>query len=67
LASGTVQWFNSEKDFGFIERNGDGPDLFARYSNIASSGHRELQEGQKVHFDITQTLKGAQAENITPA
>ncbi|MFG2196147.1 cold-shock protein [Streptomyces sp. NPDC048639] len=67
MATGTVKWFNSEKGFGFIEQDGGGPDVFAHYSNISSSGFRELQEGQKVHFDVTQGQKGAQAENITPA
>ncbi|EGJ78157.1 putative cold shock protein [Streptomyces sp. Tu6071] len=66
MATGTVKWFNSEKGFGFIEQDGGGPDVFAHYSNIASSGFRELIEGQKVEFDVTQGQKGLQAENITP-
>ena len=48
MAQGTVKWFNSEKCFGFIEQDGGGPDVFAHYSNIATQGFRELQEGQKV-------------------
>jgi CspA family cold shock protein len=64
VASGTVKWFNSEKGFGFIEQEGGGPDVFAHYSNISGSGYRELQEGQKVTFDVTQGQKGPQAENI---
>jgi CspA family cold shock protein len=64
---GTVKWFNSEKGFGFIEQDGGGADVFAHYSNIATSGFRELQEGQKVSFDVTQGQKGPQAENIVPA
>ena len=48
MATGTVKWFNSEKGFGFIEQDGGGADVFAHYSNIATSGYRELQEGQKV-------------------
>ena len=67
MASGTVKWFNAEKVFGFIELYGGGPDVFAHYYNINASGFRELQEGQKVTFDITQGQKGPQAENITPA
>ncbi len=67
MASGTVKWFNSEKGFGFIEQDGGGADVFAHYSNIATSGFRELQEGQKVTFDVTQGQKGPQAENIVPA
>ncbi|MEU9000696.1 cold shock domain-containing protein, partial [Streptomyces sp. NPDC048551] len=54
MASGTVKWFNAEKGFGFIEQDGGGADVFAHYSNIAAQGFRELQEGQKVNFDIAQ-------------
>ncbi|MDH6139550.1 MULTISPECIES: cold-shock protein [Kitasatospora] len=65
MATGTVKWFNSEKGFGFIEQEGGGPDVFAHYSNISANGFRELFEGQKVEFDVTQGQKGPQAENIT--
>jgi cold shock protein len=64
VATGTVKWFNGEKGFGFIEQDGGGPDVFAHYSNINAQGFRELQEGQKVEFDVTQGQKGPQAENI---
>ncbi len=67
MATGTVKWFNAEKGFGFIAQDGGGPDVFAHYSAINSSGFRELQEGQVVTFDITQGQKGPQAENINPA
>jgi CspA family cold shock protein len=64
MATGTVKWFNAEKGFGFIEQDGGGADVFAHYSTIASQGFRELFEGQKVQFDVTQGQKGPQAENI---
>ncbi|MEU3984884.1 cold-shock protein [Streptomyces sp. NPDC026672] len=68
MASGTVKWFNAEKGFGFIEQDGGGADVFAHYSNIISNGgFRELQEGQKVSFDVAQGQKGLQAENIVAA
>jgi len=63
VASGVVKWFNSEKGFGFIAQDG-GPDVFAHYSNIQSTGYRELVEGERVTFDVTQGQKGPQAENI---
>ncbi|MDH6145756.1 cold shock CspA family protein [Kitasatospora sp. GP30] len=66
MANGTVKWFNSEKGFGFIEQEGGGPDVFAHFSNIQANGFRELLEGQKVEFDVTQGQKGPQAENIRP-
>ncbi|MEU8792681.1 cold-shock protein [Streptomyces sp. NPDC048643] len=64
MASATVKWFNSEKCFGFIEQEGGGPDVFAHYSNIFGNGYRELGEGERVRFDVTQDQKGPQAENI---
>ena len=66
MATGTVKWFNSEKGFGFIEQDGGGPDVFVHYSAIQSSGYRELNEGQKVEFEVTQGQKGPQADNVRP-
>ncbi len=61
--TGTVKWFNESKGFGFIAQQ-SGPDVFAHYSAIVSSGFKTLQEGQKVEFTVTQGAKGPQAENI---
>ncbi len=61
--TGTVKWFNDSKGFGFIEQ-ASGPDVFAHFSAIASTGFKSLAEGQKVEFTITQGQKGPQAENI---
>ncbi len=62
-SNGTVKWFNESKGFGFIEQE-SGPDVFAHYSAIASTGFKTLSEGQKVEFTVTQGPKGPQAENI---
>ncbi|WP_156753700.1 cold-shock protein [Actinokineospora pegani] len=67
MASGVVKWFNAEKGFGFIEQDGGGPDVFVHFSAIAATGFRELQEGQKVTFEVTQGQKGPQAENVSPS
>ncbi|MFT5561665.1 MAG: CspA family cold shock protein [Candidatus Azotimanducaceae bacterium] len=61
--TGTVKWFNEAKGFGFIEQQ-SGPDVFAHFSAIASSGFKTLTEGQQVEFTITAGQKGPQAENI---
>ncbi|GAA3899184.1 cold-shock protein [Streptomyces sp. NPDC003328] len=63
MASGIVKWFHAEKGFGFIAQDG-GPDVFAHYSSIKGNGFRELVEGERVTFDVTQGQKGPQAENI---
>jgi len=62
--TGTVKWFDETKGFGFIEQE-SGPDVFAHFSAIASSGFRTLNEGQRVEFTVTSGQKGPQAENIT--
>jgi len=61
---GTVKWFNEAKGFGFIEQP-SGPDVFAHFSAISSSGFKTLTEGQQVEFTVTSGQKGPQAENIT--
>ncbi len=61
--SGTVKWFNENKVFGFIEREG-GPDVFAHVSAIQSAGYKTLAEGQRVEFVVTDGQKGPQAEEI---
>ena len=60
---GTVKWFNGEKGYGFLAREG-GPDVFVHYSAIDSEGYRKLQEGQKVEFAIEKGPKGLQAANV---
>jgi CspA family cold shock protein len=65
MAVGTVKWFNPQKGFGFISQDG-GPDVFVHFSAIAGSGYRNLEENQKVEFDITDGPKGPQAANVRP-
>jgi len=61
--TGVVKWFNSQKGFGFIEREG-GPDVFVHYSAITSEGFRDLKEGDRVEFSITEGPKGPQASEV---
>ena len=63
VVKGTVKWFNETKGFGFIQHE-SGPDVFAHFSEIASSGFKTLAEGQQVEFSITQGPKGPNAVNI---
>ena len=61
---GTVKWFNGDKGFGFIAREG-GADVFVHFSAIQGDGFRNLQEGQKVEFAVEKGPKGLQAANVT--
>ena len=61
--TGVVKWFNSQKGYGFIERE-NGPDVFVHYSAISGSGFRNLEEGDRVEFSITEGPKGPQASEV---
>ena len=62
--TGTVKWFNEDKGFGFIAREG-GADLFVHYTAIRGNGIRNLAEGQRVEFNVEQGRKGLQATDVT--
>ena len=61
--AGTVKWFNTTKGFGFITRD-SGEDVFVHFRSIRGDGHRSLQEGQRVHFYVSASDKGMQAEDV---
>ena len=61
---GTVKWFNVSKGFGFITRE-NGDDVFVHFRNIRGRGHRSLSEGQSVRFNVKESDKGLQAEDVS--
>jgi cold shock protein len=60
---GTVKFFNAEKGFGFIARDGEG-DLFVHFSSIQTDGFKTLNEGDTVEFEVGQGRKGEEAQNV---
>ena len=63
MATGTVEWFNAEKGYGFISQEG-GADVFVHHSAIQMNGYRTLEEGQQVEFEVQEGQKGLQAANV---
>jgi CspA family cold shock protein len=61
--TGTVKWFNGQKGYGFIARDG-GEDVFVHYSSIEGDGFRNLYEGDRVEFAVEQGQKGPAAANV---
>jgi CspA family cold shock protein len=61
--TGTVKWFNGTKGYGFIEQDSGG-DIFVHYSAIVGDGYRNLEEGQRVEFTVTEGPKGPQAQDV---
>jgi len=66
MEQGKVKWFNADKGFGFIEREG-GDDVFVHFSAIQSDGFKSLDEGQSVTFGVEQGQRGPQATNVQKA
>lgn len=61
---GTVKWFNGEKGFGFLTREDGEKDCFVHHSAISGEGYKNLNEGDRVEFDVVQGQKGPAAENV---
>ena len=58
---GTVKWFNVSKGYGFIEPEGGGDDTFVHISAVQEAGMQQLQEGQKVEFELVPGRDGREA------
>ena len=63
MSSGKVKWFNNDKGYGFIEYSNE-EDIFVHYSAIRQDGYKSLNEGDEVRFDLIETSKGLQAQNV---
>ena len=64
MSTGTVKWFSGEKGFGFITPDDGGPDVFVHFNSIVGDGYKNLEENQKVEFEVTQGQKGPQGSNV---
>ena len=69
MATGTVKWFNSTKGFGFIQPDDGGKDVFVHISAVERAGMRDLNEGQKISFDLVADKRSGKssADNLKSA
>jgi CspA family cold shock protein len=61
MAQGTVKWFNGHKGFGFIQPDDGGKDVFVHISAIQRAGMSNLNEGQKLTFEVVENRKTGRA------
>ena len=60
---GTVKWFNDSKGYGFISRE-SGDDVFVHHTAIEGTGHKSLNEGDRIEFEVARGPKGLQAQSV---
>lgn len=61
MQTGKVKFFNTGKGFGFITPDGGGKDVFVHANDL---GGAQINEGDKVEFEVVQGKKGPQASNV---
>ena len=64
MQQGTVKWFNAKKGYGFISDE-QGNDVFVHISALNMDGFKELKDGERVEFEVTEGEKGPQAANVS--
>src|ERR1700722_10884604 len=69
MATGTVKWFNATKGFGFIQPTDGGTDVFVHISAVERAGMRDLNEGQKISYDVVadRSTGKSSADNLKPS
>ena len=55
MQQGTVKWFNAKKGYGFISDE-QGNDVFVHFSALNMDGFKELKDGERVEFEVTEGL-----------
>jgi CspA family cold shock protein len=58
MASGTVKWFNAQKGYGFIQPTDGSKDVFVHISAVERAGMSNLQEGQRISYEIERGQQG---------
>ncbi len=68
MSTGTVKWFNAQKGYGFIQPDDGSKDVFVHISAVERSGLGNLNEGQKVSYDLERGQQGkTSAANLQAA
>lgn len=62
--TGTVEWFDNSKGFGYIQAKDLGK-VFVHYQAIADGGIRHLCSGDQVEFSVRQNPRGPEAVQVT--
>jgi CspA family cold shock protein len=57
MTIGKVKWYNRNKGYGFIQPEDGSADIFVHVSAVERAGLYELNEGQKLSYEVTADRK----------
>ena len=64
MTIGTVKFFNTSKGFCFISPDDGSDDVFVHISALEKSGISQLNDGQKVSFEVVSNKGRSAAANV---
>ncbi|WP_125981571.1 cold-shock protein [Loigolactobacillus iwatensis] len=64
MQRGTVEWFSSQKGYGFISYGDNDDEIFVHFTAIVADGFKTLSPGDAVEFEIKEGARGLQAANV---
>jgi CspA family cold shock protein len=67
MEQGTIKKLLKDKGFGFISREGNDKDLFFHSKELQGATFEELNEGDKVQFEVSESPKGPNATKVSKA
>ncbi len=67
MQEGTIARKMDGKGYGFIAREGEEKDLFFHANELQNASFDEIQEGDKVTFEVADGQKGPNAVNVSRA
>ncbi len=67
MQEGTVKWFSTERGYGFIQPADGGRDVFVHITALEAAGLRNLNEGQKLRFELKTERGKTAAVNLQVA